>query len=950
MFGDATAGPPVIEEGAAKTKKGTALQPAQAPAESFVQPVFSSSLLRSHEGIQGSRLFPDPAAAVGIPRGLSLTVLPPVFPDEDAEEERLLSAVPTAENIKAAVDNRKRRAALISVGKAKFPPAYEELLQGPSELASSSSSSSSTSASRPAPMLWRDVVLAGLSLGIPASMIKENISLCLLPTQLVLVPPPPPPVKAGIEKIPASAYYSLSLDSGSVNALLAGTEADPSQEPSHSSAFIPRRREFFRAVFCYSLCSGETAAESLRTMDAAVRLLQEWYTGPLLSSAVATSVPAPTTTGLRSSGRSPSQVGPDHCDSSLDEEGPSDAEISLLRDLCLATPGTVIEGHTFQSCASSLFPLRLPDLAGKGQQRRGRPKKHPDGLDSQGNAVLQTVRKGVYRVQYQKTGTIVWRSTVYHLKRNRYLGSFNSELETLQAYDCGILSFHTSDFASRLEGAASSGGATPNPVADSSSSAPSPPSFAAQGESSAGFAFASAPLAPPPAEPAPLRGPEPAPVASSVSVTALRNNKTKNHAVAKRKKKELRLTAGIFRDISSVLSLPLLPVVLDPTASDSQRALALPPFLRGAVLPSEASAGGFDTGPFFVPATATTRGPATAAGREDLSKPASVVAKGAQSSSSSSRARSSASMAGAALSLPPSSYADHVPVGGKRRRIIDKQQSQAPSTSFLVASSSAVFSPSARAQSSASFGSARAEEAVTLLAALAQRGAGWSPSLGLSLPPAPPLPLTLHERESSGRMSSRGDGSRALRGVSASSSDISTGFEGGEDEAASVRDQPPPRGFLAGGRRGRSSMSLSAASASDASQGSLFQAPYLHVAPVSSHLLLSPSGTGMKRQRLSSGRFTSDGSSGSSSSRLDPRSSSHHVIHKAPAELRSSLYPCLEEDPNQWPATVDQVGIASHASHGLSSGALVSEVPSNASPFGLMVGQSLFSPAEGKEV
>lgn len=39
----------------------------------------------------------------------------------------------------------------------------------------------------------------------------------------------------------------------------------------------------------------------------------------------------------------------------------------------------------------------------------------------------QTIRKGIYRVTY-RTGVRVWRVTVYWRRRNRYLGTYNSEL------------------------------------------------------------------------------------------------------------------------------------------------------------------------------------------------------------------------------------------------------------------------------------------------------------------------------------------------------------------------------------------------------------------------------------------------------------------------------------------------------------------------------------------
>jgi hypothetical protein len=58
---------------------------------------------------------------------------------------------------------------------------------------------------------------------------------------------------------------------------------------------------------------------------------------------------------------------------------------------------------------------------------RGRPRKHPKGYDGLGNKTDQTVRKGIYRVTY-KTGSIVWRVTVYFQGRNRYMGTYTSEL------------------------------------------------------------------------------------------------------------------------------------------------------------------------------------------------------------------------------------------------------------------------------------------------------------------------------------------------------------------------------------------------------------------------------------------------------------------------------------------------------------------------------------------
>ncbi len=41
--------------------------------------------------------------------------------------------------------------------------------------------------------------------------------------------------------------------------------------------------------------------------------------------------------------------------------------------------------------------------------------------------VQQTAQKGIYRVTY-RTGVRVWRVTVYWRRRNRYLGTYNSEL------------------------------------------------------------------------------------------------------------------------------------------------------------------------------------------------------------------------------------------------------------------------------------------------------------------------------------------------------------------------------------------------------------------------------------------------------------------------------------------------------------------------------------------
>jgi len=60
-------------------------------------------------------------------------------------------------------------------------------------------------------------------------------------------------------------------------------------------------------------------------------------------------------------------------------------------------------------------------------RKRGRPRKHPDGYDGLGNRTEQTRSSGIYRITY-KTGMRVWRVTVYWRRRNRYLGTYGSEI------------------------------------------------------------------------------------------------------------------------------------------------------------------------------------------------------------------------------------------------------------------------------------------------------------------------------------------------------------------------------------------------------------------------------------------------------------------------------------------------------------------------------------------